>query len=70
MCGCHLWRSYGFREALWSEILFVTMALNDFARLYAAKKSSKSYDMMLNKHNIWDGSLGIVSKMCKSSKGI
>ena len=30
---------------LWPEILFVTMALNDFIRLYARKKAKKSYEV-------------------------
>ena len=47
-------------HALWPEILFVTMALNDFARLYAAKKSSKKYDMFLSKELIWDHSLAMI----------
>ncbi|MDN5322568.1 MAG: hypothetical protein PWQ67_1022 [Clostridia bacterium] len=45
---------------LWPEILFVTMALNDFIRLYARKKAKKSYDFMLDKQNIWDESIAMV----------
>jgi hypothetical protein len=40
-------------NVLWPEILFVTMALNDFIRLYANKQAKKSYDMMLDKRNIF-----------------
>lgn len=47
-------------NVLWPEMLFVTMALNDFIRLYARKKAKKSYDVMLDKKNIWDGSIAIV----------
>jgi len=47
-------------NVLWPEMLFVTMALNDFIRLYAGKKAKKSYDVMLDKKNIWDGSIAIV----------
>ena len=45
---------------LWPEMLFVTMALNDFIRLYARKKAKKSYDFMLDKQNIWDKSIAMV----------
>lgn len=45
---------------LWPEMLFVTMALNDFIRLYARKKAKKSYDVMLDKQNIWDESIAMV----------
>lgn len=47
-------------NVLWPEILFVIMALNDFIRLYARKKAKKSYDVMLDKQNIWDESIAIV----------
>lgn len=30
-------------NVLWPEILFVTMALNDFILLYARKKTKKNY---------------------------
>lgn len=45
---------------LWPEMLFVTMALNDFIRLYARKKAKKSYDVMLDRLNIWDESIAHV----------
>ncbi|NLI92577.1 MAG: hypothetical protein GX434_10350 [Peptococcaceae bacterium] len=45
---------------LWPEMLFVTMALNDFIRLYARKKAKKSYDFILDKQNIWDESIAMV----------
>ncbi|TCP19934.1 hypothetical protein EV207_1578 [Scopulibacillus darangshiensis] len=47
-------------HVLWPEMLFVTMALNDFVRLYAMKKSKKNYDYMLNKRTIWDAALAHV----------
>lgn len=31
-------------NVLWPEMLFATMALNDFIRLYARKRTKKSYD--------------------------
>lgn len=42
-------------QVLWPEMLFVMMALNDFVRLSARKKAKKSYDMILDKHVVWDG---------------
>ena len=47
-------------NVLWPEMLFVTMALNDFIRLYARKKAKKSYDFMLDKQNIWDEAIALV----------
>ncbi|MCL5781501.1 MAG: hypothetical protein M1119_11555 [Firmicutes bacterium] len=47
-------------NVLWPEMLFVTMALNDFIRLYARKKAKKSYDVMLDRLNIWDESIAHV----------
>jgi hypothetical protein len=41
-------------NVLWPELLFVTMALNDFVRLRAQKQARNSYEMMLDKRNIWD----------------
>jgi hypothetical protein len=38
----------------WPEMLFVIMALNDFIRLYAAKKAKRNYEVMTAKQNIWD----------------
>lgn len=47
-------------HVLWPEMLFVTMALNDFVRLHAQKQAKGSYDIMLDKRNIWDGSIAQV----------
>lgn len=44
-------------NVLWPEMLFVTMALNDFIRLYAGKKAKKSYDVMMDRLNVWDESI-------------
>lgn len=46
--------------ALWPEMLFVVMALNDFIRLYARKKANKNYDILFDKQNIWDESIAMV----------
>lgn len=45
---------------LWPEMLFVTMTLNDFIRLYAGKRAKKNYNFILDKQNIWDESIAIV----------
>jgi hypothetical protein len=47
-------------NALWPEMLFVTMALNDFIRLYARKKAKKTFDVMMDRLNIWDESIAHV----------
>lgn len=47
-------------NVLWPELLFVTIALNDFVRLHAQKKAKNSYQVMLDKRNIWDGSIAQV----------
>jgi hypothetical protein len=47
-------------NVLWPELLFVTMALNDFVRLYAEKQAKNNYYAMLDKRNIWDGSIAQV----------
>lgn len=47
-------------NVLWPEMIFVTMALNDFIQLYARERAKKSYDVMLDKKNIWDSSIAIV----------
>jgi hypothetical protein len=47
-------------HVLWPEILFVAMALNDFIRLYAKKQAKKSYDVLMDKQNIWDPSIAHV----------
>ena len=46
--------TYFVIKVLWPEILFVTMALNDFLKLYARKKSKVRYNEMLDYHIIWD----------------
>lgn len=47
-------------NVLWPELLFVITALNDFVRLYARKQSKNSYQMMLDKRNIWDNTIAQV----------
>lgn len=47
-------------NVLWPELLFVTMALNDFVRLHAQKQAKNSYNIMLDKRNIWDGPIAQV----------
>jgi hypothetical protein len=44
----------------WPEMLFVTMALNDFLRLYAGRKAKRKYDVMVDKQNIWDPAIAQV----------
>lgn len=44
-------------NVLWPEMLFITMALNDFIRLYARKKAKKSYGVLMDRLNIWDESI-------------
>ncbi|NLV21031.1 MAG: hypothetical protein GXY49_03465 [Syntrophomonadaceae bacterium] len=45
---------------LWPEILFVVIVLNDFIRLYAKKKAKQKYDIMTDRHIIWDESISMV----------
>ena len=47
-------------NVLWPEMLFVTMALNDFVKIYARIQSKNGYDMMMDKRNIWDNSIAQV----------
>lgn len=47
-------------NVLWPEMLFVTMALNDFIQLYARKKARKSYNVLLDTQTIWDASIAHV----------
>ena len=48
-------------NVLWPEILFVTMALNDFITLYTRKKAGRNcYYPILDKQNIWDGAIAQV----------
>ena len=44
-------------NVLWPELLFYTMALNDFARLHARKLSKSGYNYFEDKNVIWDASL-------------
>lgn len=39
---------------LWLEVLFNTMVLNDFIRMYGRRKAKSKYDFMLDKQSIWD----------------
>jgi len=39
---------------LWPELLFVTMALNDFIMIYARKQTKGRSALELNSKNIWD----------------
>jgi len=50
---------YSF-NTYWPEILFVTMALNDFVWLYAKKQAKSSYDVMFDYRNIWDSTIATV----------
>lgn len=47
-------------NVLWPEILFVTMALNDFIRLHAKKQAKNNYYAMNDYRNVWDTSIAIV----------
>lgn len=47
-------------DVLWPELLFVTMALNDFVRLHAQKQAKDKYQFMLDKRNIWDSPIAQV----------
>lgn len=42
------------------EVLFVTMALNDFIRLYAKKRAKTAAFPLLDKTNMWDSSIANV----------
>lgn len=48
--------------ALWPEMLFITMALNEFLKLYARKQTKASYSSDLLAHNkvIWDSAVAQV----------
>lgn len=50
-------------NVLWPEMLFVTMALNDFVRLYARKQSKNSYNMMMDWRVIWDSEIAQVKML-------
>lgn len=47
-------------NVLWPEILFVTVALNDFIELYARKHVKTHYHAVLEKRNIWNNSIAQV----------
>ncbi|MEH7383460.1 hypothetical protein V7138_23580 [Bacillus sp. JJ1533] len=47
-------------NVLWPELLFVTMALNDFVKLYARKVSKDNYYETLDHRAIWDSSIASV----------
>lgn len=47
-------------NVLWPEMLFVTMALNDFINLYARKKAKLKFEFILDRRNIWDPYIAIV----------
>lgn len=44
-------------NVLWPEMLFVTMALNDFVLLYARKQAKNTYTLMRHNKNIWDNTI-------------
>ncbi|SHJ72914.1 DUF6904 family protein [Alicyclobacillus tolerans] len=47
-------------NALYPEILFVTIALNDFIRLYAKKQAKSAPFPLLDKKNLWDSAIANV----------
>ncbi|UOY91146.1 hypothetical protein MUG87_11295 [Ectobacillus sp. JY-23] len=47
-------------QMLWPELLFVTIALNDFVKLYGAKQSKDRFTYLQDKHNIWDRNIAQV----------
>lgn len=47
-------------NVLWPEVLFYTMALNDFVRLYANKLSKDLYRLFEDKNVAWDPNLAQV----------
>ena len=44
-------------NVLWPEMFFVTMALNDFIRLYAKKQAKNNYNTLSDYRNVWDSSI-------------
>lgn len=44
-------------NVLWPEILFVTMVLNDFIRLYAKKQAKNNYHTFSDYRTVWDSSI-------------
>lgn len=47
-------------NVLWPELLFVTMALNDFVKVYARKQAKNSYDNLMDFRNLWDSAIAQV----------
>lgn len=47
-------------NVLWPELLFITMALNDFVSLYAKKQVKNSYNPIQDYRNIWDSTIAQV----------
>lgn len=51
---------YWVMNVLWPEMLFVSMALNDFVQLYAQKISKSSFDIFRNKQVVWNAAISSV----------
>ena len=47
-------------KVLWPELLFVTIALNEFVKQYATNQAKSSYKPMEDFRNIWDPSIAHV----------
>lgn len=47
-------------NVLWPELLFVTMALNDFIRLYAKRLAKNNYNTFTDYRTIWDSDIAHV----------
>lgn len=47
-------------NVLWPELLFVTMALNEFVNIYASKRSTDTFRPTLGHRTIWDSSIASV----------
>jgi hypothetical protein len=52
--------TYFSTNVLWPELLFVSIALNDFIEIYAKKKAKDSYEYILDHQNIWDPAIAQV----------
>lgn len=50
---------YAF-NVLWPELFFVTMALNDFIKLYAERQANSRYNSIMDFRNIWDHNIAQV----------
>lgn len=46
-------------DVFWTEILFVTMVLNDFLKLYTRKKSKRCYECFFDKKTVWDENIAM-----------